>query len=46
MNEDDRIIPRGPLKGKKIEFAPSTGLDMYWDIAEDFMNVVVEEGSS
>jgi hypothetical protein len=37
MNEDDKIIPRGPFKGKKIEFAPTTGIEMFWEIAEDFM---------
>jgi hypothetical protein len=37
MNEDDKIIPSGPFKGKKIEYAPTTGIDMFWEIAEDFM---------
>ena len=37
MNEDSKIIPSGPFKGKKIEFAPTTGVDRFWDIAEDFM---------
>ena len=38
MNEDDNIIiPSGPFKGKKIEFAPTTGVDMLWEVAEDFM---------
>lgn len=37
MPEDDKMIPGGPLKGKKIELAPTTGIDMFWDIAVDFM---------
>jgi hypothetical protein len=37
MNEDDNIIPSGPFKGKKIEFASTTGIDMFWEIAEEFM---------
>jgi len=30
MNEDSRIISSGPLKGKKIEFAPTTGIDRFF----------------
>ena len=37
LSEDSKIIPSGPFKGKKIEFAPTTGVDRFWDIAEDFM---------
>ncbi|MGH8066040.1 MAG: hypothetical protein ACRERE_12580 [Candidatus Entotheonellia bacterium] len=40
MNEDDNTIPSGPFKGKKIEFAPTTGIDMFWEIAEDFMRQI------
>jgi hypothetical protein len=42
MNEDDRImiIPSGPFKGKKIEFAPTTGVDMFWEVAEGFMEQI------
>lgn len=42
MNEDDKIIPSGPFKGKKIELAPTTGIDMFWDIAEDFMSRIFD----
>jgi hypothetical protein len=38
MKENDRVIPTGPFKGKKIEFAATTGVDMFLDISEDFMN--------
>jgi len=37
MNEDERIIPSGPFKGKKIVFAPTTGVDMFLEISGDFM---------
>jgi hypothetical protein len=37
MIEDDNIIPSGPFKGKKIKFASTTGIDMFLEIAEDFM---------
>ncbi|MBI3015830.1 MAG: hypothetical protein HYY65_12430 [Candidatus Tectomicrobia bacterium] len=42
MDEDDRIIPSGPFKGKKVEFAPTTGIDMFLDIAEDFMRRIFD----
>lgn len=41
MSEDDRTVPSGPLKGKKIEIAPSTGVDMFVDIAEEFMERIL-----
>ncbi len=40
MKENDRVIPSGPFKGKKIEFAPTTGVDMFLDISEDFMKKI------
>ena len=42
MHDDDRIIPSGPLKGKKIEFASTTGIEMCFDIAEDFMQRILD----
>jgi hypothetical protein len=30
-------MPSGPFKGKSIELAPTTGIEMFLDIAEDFM---------
>jgi len=42
MNEDDRVIPSGPFKGKKIEFAPTTGVEMFLEIAEDFMEQIFD----
>lgn len=41
MNEDDKIIPSGPSKGKRIEMAPTSGVDMYQSIAEDFMKRIM-----
>lgn len=40
MNEHDRIIPSGPFKGKKIEFAPTTGVDLLTEISEEFMQKI------
>jgi hypothetical protein len=37
MKKDNKLIPSGPFKGKRIEFAPTTGIDMVREIAEDFM---------
>ena len=37
MKEDEYIVPSGPLKGKKIELAPTAGMEMFEGIAEDFM---------
>lgn len=41
MTSDDDIIPSGPFKGKKIECAPTSGIDMFQTIAEDFMKRVI-----
>lgn len=40
MKENDRVILSGPFKGKKIEFAPTNGVDMFLDISEDFMKKI------
>ncbi|HKZ41674.1 MAG TPA: hypothetical protein VJ044_11965 [Candidatus Hodarchaeales archaeon] len=40
MKNNSRIIPSGPFKGKKIEFAPTTGIDKVRAISEDFMNKI------
>ena len=37
MKKDNTIIRSGPFKGKRIEFAPTTDVDMFSEIAEDFM---------
>ena len=42
MNEDSRIISSGPFKGKKIEFAPTTGIDRFLDISEKFMKKIFD----
>jgi len=40
MNNDSRIISNGPFKGKRIEFAPTTGVDKLHEISEEFMNKI------
>jgi hypothetical protein len=40
MNNDSRIISSGPFKGKKIEFAPTTGVDMFLKISDEFMKKI------
>jgi len=40
MKENDKVISSGPFKGKKIEFAPTTGVIMFPDISEDFMKKI------
>jgi len=40
MNDDSRIISSGPFKGKKIEFAPTTGVDMFLKISDEFMKKI------
>jgi len=42
MHDDDQIIPSGPFKGKKIEFASTTGIEMFFEIAEDFMQRILD----
>lgn len=42
MKKDDKIIPNGPFKGKKIEFAPTTGVDMFLEISKDFMKRIFD----
>jgi hypothetical protein len=37
MKKDSRIISRGPFKGKRIEFTPTTGINKLLEISEDFM---------
>jgi len=40
MKKDNKIIPSGPFKRKSIELAPTTGIDMFLEIAEDFMQCI------
>lgn len=39
---DDRVIQRGPFKGKKIEMARTAGVDLVPEVAEDFMREIFE----
>ena len=47
MKKPGSIIPRGPFKGKRIEFAPTDELDMFRSLAEEFMEEIfsMEPGS-
>jgi len=40
MKNNSRIIPNGPFKGKRIEFAPTTGINKLLEISEDFMTKI------
>jgi hypothetical protein len=42
MNDDSHIISSGPFKGKKIEFAPTTGVDMFLKISDEFMKKIFD----
>jgi len=42
MHDDDWIIPGRSFKGKKIEFASTTGIEMFFEIAEDFMQRILD----
>jgi len=47
MNKRGKIIPHGPFKGKRIEFAPTDELDMFRSLADEFMEEIfsMEPGS-
>ena len=42
MNEKEHIIQSGPLKGKKITFDTTTGIDKYYKISKDFMKKIFD----
>lgn len=42
MKEDEHIIRSGPLKGKRIEFASTAGIERFEAIAEEFMLQIFE----
>lgn len=42
---DYRVIPSGRFKGKRIEMAPTSGLALVRDVAEDFMREIFERDS-
>lgn len=41
MKKDDKVIQR-PLRGKRIEFAPTTGIDMFPEVVADFMRQIFD----
>jgi hypothetical protein len=46
MKKANTIIRSGPFKGKRIEFAPTTGTDMFREVAENFMRRVFDRDKS
>ena len=42
MKDDSRIVSSGPFEGKKIEFAPTTGVDMFLKISDEFMKKIFD----
>lgn len=40
MDNDSPIISMGRFKGKKIEFAPTTGVDRFLEISDEFMKKI------
>ena len=40
MKNNSRIISGGPFKGKRIEFASTSGINRFREISEDFMNKI------
>ena len=47
MTDDSNIIPNGPFKGKRIELAPTEGVDLFTEAGEEFMQRIfgLEPGS-
>lgn len=42
MSDKSRIITSGPFKGKKIEFASTTGIDRFFGISNEFMKNIFD----
>jgi len=42
MDEDSLIITSGQFRGKKIEFAPTTGIDRFFGISKEFMKKIFD----
>ena len=42
MNEEWKKIPEDYYKGKKFELSPTNGVDLFWEIAEDFMQRIFD----
>ena len=47
MTDDSNIIPNGPFQGKRIELAPTEGVDLFTEAGEEFMQRIfgLEPGS-
>ncbi len=42
MNEEWKRVPKDHFKGKKFELAPTGGVDLFREIAEDFMQKIFD----
>ena len=42
MSDESRIVSIGPFKGKKIEFAPTTKIDRFFGISNEFMKNIFD----
>lgn len=42
MTKDDKRISHGRFKGKKVTFAPTTRIEDFTDLANEFMEVLFE----
>lgn len=40
MSDDERVIRSGHFKGKRVEMASTAGVEMFEDIAQDFMSTI------
>lgn len=37
MSDKGSVLRKGPFKGKRVEFASTAGVELFEDVAEDFM---------
>ncbi len=42
MKEDEHVIKSGPFKGKKVQLASTSGIELFKAIAEEFMLRIFE----
>ena len=42
MTDKWKRVPKEQFDGKKFELAPTTGIDLFWEIAEDFMQKIFD----
>ena len=42
MSDHWKPVPNDQFKGMKFELAPTNGVDLFWEIAEDFMQRIFD----